>query len=175
MKIILTEQQYKLLIELNVDDLETDETKDNNYGDSKWFDYHGYYSYLFKDNPENLKKAIDDTMNYLNNEYDVKKIVLKDNGNTVAFIVYSKTTFKKEDEYGNSKYANDENEYDIILSTAIHPDYRGKGLLNLMIKKANIIKPFLIHTSDLTTPGVWEKYGCKPILNIYGGQLQFCK
>jgi len=175
MKIVLTEQQYKLIIELNIDDLETDKTKDNDYGDHKWFDYHGKYIDYFKDRPNLLKYTFDDTVKYFNTKYNTKKIKIKYNKQTIAYMVYTKTTFTNEEID-----IEDNNEYDIILMTAIHPDYRQKGLLKLMIKKANINKPFLITTSELTTPSVWGNFGCSPIkdLNIGdadGNQLQFCK
>lgn len=171
MKIVLTEQQYKLLIELNINNLNFDIINNDDYGNPKWFNYHGKHSNYFKVNPTELESSIKYTINYLNKNYKTNKILIKDNGETVAFMLFTKNTLKKE-----GIDTNDDNLYDLILSTAIHPDYRRKGLLNLMIKKTNLIKPFLIHTSDITTPGVWEKFGCKPIKDLgQGNQLQFCK
>lgn len=175
MKILLTEQQYKVLIEENINDYEIDIIKNNDYGDPTWYDYHGKYSDYFKNNRYGFYKSFDATIHYFNKRYNTKKIIIKDNNQTIGYILYSKTTFSKEEID-----QPDNNEYDIILMTAIDPKYRGKSLLNLMIKKASINKPFLVTTSELTTPGVWEKYGCSPIKDLNIGdaennQLQFCK
>lgn len=45
-----------------------------------------------------------------------------------------------------------------------------------MINKSNIQRPFLVHTSNISTPQVWERIGCKPVKDMgYGNKVQKCE
>ena len=38
--------------------------------------------------------------------------------------------------------------------------------LKNMIDKSKVPKPYLVHTSPLSPPGVWEKFGCRKVKEI---------
>jgi Acetyltransferase (GNAT) family len=175
MKYIITENQFNFLIseEINYQtggeqsDIVSDFTKDKY---AKWFDYKAPSIKHMRN--ADLENSINYVMNsYLNQKYKLKRVLVKDDGQLVGFLIYSITTPEKE----NIKNKIDENEYPILLSTAISPEYRNRGLLKKMIEKANIQKPFLVQTSALSTPGIWKKLGCEEIYYLgQGNSIEFC-
>ncbi len=177
MRIIINENQYKKLISNPIDEVidsyDDEDSEENIINKTKdnltWMDYRDK---SLKNYPEDIiQKALKDTVDYYKNNYSVKRVVVKDDENVVGYLLFSTTTEKKE------TISNDDTkQYNIILSTAIHPKYRGKGLLKMMINKSQIKRPFIVHTSSLSTPEVWEKIGCKPVkdLNYNNNKIQLC-
>jgi ribosomal protein S18 acetylase RimI-like enzyme len=127
-------------------------------GHHKWFDS-GNVDYMEK---ENLEYVLRNSLYFLSThlKYEMKRVVIKDKGKVVGFLVWSDNSNPKIDDIGDNK------KYSILLATAIHPDYRGKGLLRRMINKSGIQKPYLVHTSRITPKGLWEKMGCKIVKNL---------
>lgn len=176
MKCIITESQYDLLMseELN---FKTDDSQSNIIDDfskqklANWFDYKSpEISHLTKgDIAFNLNHVM---KYYYGQHYKLKRVLVKDDNELVGFLVYSETTPKKE----NIEKLIDDKTYPIILSTAISPQYRNRGLLTKMFEKAKIQKPFIVHTSQISTPGIWDKFGCKKIKEVgVGGYVEYCK
>lgn len=173
MKVKLTPLRLKKLIEElipssddNSDDIIKSYEDDGYY---KWFDYIDP-EYRDKINPYHLESVLKKSLSIYRNRfgYDLKRVVIKDKGKVVAFLIYSNTTGTKEG-------LGDDATYTVLLSTAVHPDYRQRGLLRRMIDAANIQKPYLVHTSSISTPHVWEKLGCKIVKEVPGsGQVQKC-
>jgi hypothetical protein len=165
MKYIITESQYNQLTseEINFDttqktDVSTDFVKDKY---AKWFDYKS--PKLKHMSFSQIEDSLNFTMDfYLKRQYKLKRILVKDDNELVGFLIYSTTTPKQE----KIEDILEDKSYPILLSTAIAPNYRNRGLLKQMIDKANITKPFLVHTGQISTPGVWEKLGCRKIKNI---------
>ena len=173
MKLHITYKQLQFLREQF--DTQSDVDGDNivkSYEDNehyKWFDY---IDPKFKGMipPDQLEFSLKKGVEYLKNmfNYDLKRIVVKDKGEVVAFLIYSYTTGKREG-------LNDETPYPVLLSTAVHPDYRQRGLLKKMIESAGIQKPYLVQTSIISTPLVWEKMGCKVVAHRPPvGQVEKC-
>jgi hypothetical protein len=163
MKYIITESQYKLLKEQSFegDNLSSNEIS-NSYKDNKhyqWFDYLDPKFIVPKiDMEAALKNTIDLYINQL--KYNIKRIVAKnDNGDIIGFLIFT-------DKGTNIDNFGDGKEYPVILSTAVNPDYRNKGILKNMIDKSKVPKPYLVHTSPLSPPGVWEKFGCRKVKEI---------
>lgn len=114
--------------------------------------------------PEDMLTAsIKHTIDYLRSKYKLKRVTVKDDNRDVGFLVYSKTNERKE------RISHDETPIDIILITAIDPKYRNQGILKQMMDKSKIKRPFIVHTSKLSTPQVWERIGCKPVKDLGGG------
>ena len=152
MKILIKEEQYNnLLDKINIDNDIND--FEPNY---EWFDYRNDKTKNISDDVINsgLKRSIE----YYNEEYKIKKVTIIKNEKIIGFLLFSFTTLEKE-----GLNSIDLSQYPIILSTAIQPEFRNKGLLKMMINKANIKKPFLVHTSIISPSNLWEKFGCKEI------------
>ena len=92
----------------------------------------------------------------------MKRVIVKDKGETVAFLIWS-------DKGGDVDNLNNDKEYQVILATAVNPEYRRRGLLKTMLLKSGIQKPYLVQTSDLSPTGLWEKLGCKKVKELGGG------
>lgn len=173
MKLKITPLHLKKLIEQltpssddNSDDIIKSYEDDGHY---KWFDYIDP-EHRDKISPYHLEFALKKGLSIFRKRfgYDLKRVVIKDKGEIVAFLIYSNTTGTKEG-------LDDDTTYTVLLSTAVHPDYRQRGLLRRMIDVANIHKPYLVQTSSISTPHVWEKLGCKVVKEVPGlGQIQKC-
>lgn len=176
MKLTITRSQLNYLIEQDLD-VEYDPSSPSdvaksyeNKGHYKWFDHRNKE---ISDIPEViLLNWLKKTITHLkeNYNYDLKRVFVKDNDEIVAFLIYSETNEKKEE------ISNDENKkINVILSTAVNPKYRNRGLLKKMIFKSNIGTPFLVHTSHISPHIVWEKFGCKPIVDRGNGNyVEIC-
>jgi hypothetical protein len=106
-------------------------------------------------------------------KYEVKVIKIEDDGKIVGFLLYSMTNKEKEGIKNNSI---PDVEYPVVLSVAIDPDFRGRGLLKKMLQKANIIDEFLVHTSGVSPREIWDRFNCKPIQEVSGGNfVEYCK
>jgi N-acetylglutamate synthase-like GNAT family acetyltransferase len=124
----------------------------------KWFDYlnpnvdipRNSLEVIMKDGLDMLTKMF---------KYKLDRVVIKDKGEIVAFLIYTKEG-KIIDDIG------DGNKYPVLLSVAVKPEYRNKGLLKMMIEKSGVKKPYLVQTGVITTPEVWEKLGCKVVKKI---------
>lgn len=125
-------------------------------GHYKWFDY---VNPEFKIEPNDLENGLRNTLDYLTKYYgyNLKRVVIKDKGEIVAFLIYID---KNDKPHTNT---DDGKTYPVLVSTAVHPDYRNRGLLKMMINKSGITKPYLVQTSAISPPGFWEKHGCKII------------
>lgn len=100
--------------------------------------------------------------------YDLKRVVIKDKGKIVGFLIWTNKG-SDVDDIGDNKI------YPVILSTAIHPDYRNRGLLRMMLNKSGIEKPYLVQTSSLSPIGLWEKMGCKIVKKMeLGNNIEKC-
>ena len=177
MRIKITERHLKHIHEVlgtsydtNPEDINRSYKDDKHY---KWFD-HVDPDFL-KSNPsvtsDQIENSLMYTIQYLKNifRYDLKRVVIKDNDNVVAFLIYSNTNSEKE------LMDNEGVPYTVLLATAVHPDYRNKGLLKGMINSAGIQKPYLVHTSPISTPKVWEKMGCQKVVDRgNGNQVEKC-
>jgi hypothetical protein len=101
--------------------------------------------------------------------YKMKRVVIKDKGVIVGFLIWS--------DMGNPYLDNigDGENYPVLLATAILPEYRGQGLLRKMVDKSNIKHPYLVHSSRLSPIGLWEKMGCSVVKKLGGGNaLEKC-
>lgn len=165
MNYLITESQYKLLKEQSFEDDNLSSTEiSNSYKDNKhyqWFDYLDPKVYISKFNLESLlRDSIDTYVNKL--KYNIKRIVAKNNnGDVIGFLIFA-------DKGTNIDNLGDGKEYPVIVSTAVNPDYRNKGILKNMIDKSGIRKPYLVHTGPLSPPGVWEKFGCRKVKDLPG-------
>ncbi len=167
LKLIITEDQFNRLIDT---DLEDDEEKIiKNYEDGKlykWFNNKvpGY-------EPHKIEDLLKKTIKYLVNiyKYKIKQVVVKDKGNIVGFIIYSFTP-------NNFDIPKDGKKYPVLLSTGIDPNYRGRGLFKLMFDRSELTKPYVVHTSQISPEGFWEKQGCDTFNNIgQGNEIKLCK
>lgn len=133
-----------------------------------WFDYmpQGLKDF-FAQNPygvNSFKKAMVATMSFLGRRYDLKRVVVKDKEEIVGMLIYSYTD--KDFEDIDNDEVEDETKYPIVLAAAVHPNYRQKGLLKMMISQAPVQHPFLVQTSQISTPEVWAKLGCKLVQDL---------
>lgn len=154
MKIVISENQLKYIkesIELkNDNDNIPDDFISKNH--STWFDIPQGI------NPEYFKLMMNYTIKHLSLNYALKRVVIKDKGDIVGFLIYSETTMEKESFNG----LNDTTSYPIILSVAIDPKYRKQKLFNRMLEGSGINKPFMVHTSDISPMSLWDSLGCSP-------------
>lgn len=129
-----------------------------NQGHYKWFDY---LDPKVKLDPNNLEYALKYGLEHLTKYYGytLKRVVVRDKGQVVGFLIWSDTP-KEIDNIG------DEKNYQVLLATAIDPDYRNRGLLRKMIIRAGLQKPYLVQTSSINPIGLWEKMGCKKVKKI---------
>lgn len=130
-------------------------------GHYKWFDTKG-----LSDIPaETLEYSLKHTLETLAvvYGYKMKRVVVKDKGVIVGFLIWSDIGNPNIDDIGDGET------YPVLLATAISPEYRGKGLLRKMINKSGISNPYLVHTSKLSPIGLWEKMGCSVVKKIGAG------
>ena len=163
MKVIITESQLEELMALVKNRYDNNKVANVTKNQTHWFDYFG--PSLQQYSKVDIDRSLKYTMDWLKDRYKLKRVVAKDNNKDVGFFVWSKTTPDKEEWI-----PGDTTEYDVILATAIDPKYRGQGLLKNMIQKSGVQKPFLVQTSDLSTPEVWSKIGCTPVMKYKDGQ-----
>ena len=132
-------------------------------GHYKWFDYINPDS-KFSMSPEFLEHALRKTLSNLALRfgYQMKRVVVKDKGQIVGFLIWSDKG-SSLDNLGNNR------NYQVILATAVHPEYRNRGLLKTMLMKSGIQKPYLVQTSDISPIGLWQKMGCKKVKPVGGG------
>jgi ribosomal protein S18 acetylase RimI-like enzyme len=145
------------------------------YGDSNdivtTFQNKEHYKWMDYLNPEakiskfDLDMSLKYTLDALNKVYGyiLKRIVVKDDGEIVGFLIYSYKGHSQLDDIGDGKI------YPVLLSTAVHPNYRNKGLLKMMVDRSELKKPFLVHVSLISPPGLWEKFGCKVVKDMSDG------
>ena len=93
---------------------------------------------------------------------NLKKVVIKDKGKIVGFLIWTNRGGQIDD-------LGDGESYPVLLSTAIDPEYRNRGLLKMMIERAGLQKPYLVHASDISPIGLWQKMGCKVAKHLGGG------
>ena len=93
---------------------------------------------------------------------DLRKIVVKDKGKIVGFLIWAIRGIYIDD-------LDDGETYPVLLSTAIDPEYRNRGLLKMMIERAGLQKPYLVHVSPISPVGLWEKIGCKVVKHMGNG------
>lgn len=132
-------------------------------GHYQWFDY---LDPKLKDKikPFMLNIALKYGLERLTKQYgyNLKRVIVKDKDEVVGFFIWTdKGT--EIDDIGDGKV------YPVILSTAVHPEYRNRGLLKRMIETSGIEKPYLVQTGPISPIGLWEKLGCKIVKKIAGG------
>ena len=127
-----------------------------NKGHYKWFDY---LNPDIEIKPYDLEYGLKHSISHLTKVYgyNLKRVVIKDKDEIVAFLIYIDKNDKEFTDVGDGKT------YPVLVSTAVHPDYRNRGLLKMMINKSGLTKPYLVQTSAISPPGFWEKLGCKII------------
>jgi|LauGreDrversion4_2_1035121.scaffolds.fasta_scaffold330026_1 hypothetical protein len=125
----------------------------------KWMDYIDPDTNLPK---EDLERALKYTLDVLvkDYKYKLKRVVIRDKGEIVSFLIFTDSGHEVIDNIG------DGNTYPVLIATAVHPDYRNRGLLRMMIDNSNMKKPYLVHTSVVSPPGLWEKFGCKIVKEL---------
>lgn len=176
MKIIITEEQLRKIISEDYvvdDDPSTPEDVEKSFVDKghyKWFDQR---SDELKNYPESMiMDSLKTTLGYLRRvfNYNLKRVFVKDGGEIVAFLIFSDTNEKKE-----RISDKDGNRLNVILATAVDPEYRNRGLLRKMIMRANLGFPYLVHTSHISPHHVWEKLGCTPVVDMgQGNKVEKC-
>ena len=124
-------------------------------GHYKWFNTDGVSDMPAKDVEDALRYTLEALATKFG--YKMKRVVIKDKGVVVGFLIWSDMGNPYIDDIGDGET------YPVLLSTAILPEYRGKGLLRRMIDKSGIQKPYLVHTSKLSPIGLWEKMGCSVV------------
>lgn len=187
-KYVLTENQIEYITknivfeQLDIDREEDDQKIVNDFKDViSWFDYmpKGLKDF-FAQNPYGVgsfEKAMMATMEFLDRKYDLKRVVVKDKDNVVGMLIYSYTD--KDNEGIENDEVDDDIQYPVLLAAAVHPNYRQKGLLKMMITNAPVQHPFLVQTSQISTPKVWEKMGCKMVQDLSakygeGNAIELC-
>lgn len=138
-------------------------------GHHKWFDIIDpeYKKTIL---PHQLEQALKYGLGYLTSVYgyNLKRVVIKDKGEIVGFLIWTNKGGEIDD-------LGDSQTYPVIIATAIHPNYRNRGLLRMMINKAGILKPYLVQTSALSPIGLWEKMGCKMVKDVgQGNKIEKC-
>lgn len=130
-----------------------------NKGHYRWMDYMKPGVNIPK---HDLEHGLRNTLEMLVNQYDykLKRVVIKDKGEIVSFLIF---TDKGSDVIDN---IGDGNTYPVLIATAVEPEYRNRGLLKMMIDKSNIQKPYLVHTSVISPPGLWENFGCRVVKEL---------
>jgi ribosomal protein S18 acetylase RimI-like enzyme len=96
--------------------------------------------------------------------YNLKRVLITDRDVVVGYFIWA-TEGKSIDDLGDGK------KYPVIINTAIHPSYRGRGLFTKMLQKANLQRPFLVHIGVVSPIKMWEKLGCKPVKNVGQGNF----
>jgi ribosomal protein S18 acetylase RimI-like enzyme len=138
-------------------------------GHHKWFD--NIDPEITKQIPaRTLEQSLKYGLGYLTKiyGYNLKRVVVKDKNVIVGFLIWTNKG-KELDNLGDNQT------YPVIIATAIHPDYRGRGLLKMMINKSNIEKPYLVQTSTLSPIGLWQKMGCNVVKDIGdGNKIEKC-
>jgi hypothetical protein len=130
-----------------------------NKGHYKWMDYlKPGVNVPKKDLDLGLRNTLEILVNQFN--YKLKRVVIKDKGEIVSFLIFTDNGNESIDNIG------DGNTYPVLIATAVEPEYRNRGLLKMMIDKSNIQKPYLVHTSVISPPGLWEKFGCKIVKEL---------
>jgi hypothetical protein len=171
MNIILTESQLRKVVETKVysDKSNNDEISNSfiNQGHYKWFNTEKYSNY-----PKHIiEYSLMMTLKTLHKQYgyQLKRVVVKDKGEIVGFLIWSDSGSKLDD-------LGDDKNYQVLLATAVSPEYRNKGLLRKMIEKSGIQKPYLVHTSVMSPEGLWEKMGCKVVkkLDDNDNKIEMC-
>ena len=156
MDVIISERHLKIIRE----EIEI-ENNDDNVSD----DFNNFEHYVWFDVPSGIpqgyfKQAMSETMKMLSNKYNLKRVIVRNEGEIVGFLIYSYTTKNKE----GLKKDKDKTQYPVILSVAIHPDYRNQKLFHKMMEIGKITTPFLVHVNNQISPmGLWNKLGCKSI------------
>jgi ribosomal protein S18 acetylase RimI-like enzyme len=186
MKIIITESQYKLIteredkknIQESIDEQRVVRDKGKTGDIVKSFEDGGHYKWFnIKDNefakriPYNyLEFAMKKSLNTLTSMYGytLKRVVVKDKGEIVGYLIWADKGSELDD-------IGDNQTYKVIVATAIHPDYRRRGLFKMMINKSGIQKPYLVQTSSFSEVGFWENMGCKVAKEIGdGNKIEKC-
>lgn len=172
----LSESQLTTIIENIVDEVlniskdpQNDTLKmvqDYEGGQYKWFN--NDYSHIKTNNIDaQLKKAL-----YIYRVFygdTLKRVIAKDDDIPVGYLIYTKRSYSSFDDIGDGET------YPVICSTAVNPEYRNQGILRGMIQKSGIGDPFLVHSSYLSPPNLWEKFGCKPVKDLEGEGNQILK
>lgn len=188
MKYVLNEKQIDYIIKNHIfEQLDIDREEDDQKIASEfeniisWFDYmpQSLRDY-FAEKPFGMtfEKAMSATMDFLNQRYDLKRVVVKDKDAVVGMLIYSFTDKDFEDIENDEVFEGEQ--YPIVLAAAVHPNYRQKGLLKMMLTSAPVNQPFLVQTSQISTPKVWEKLGCKMVQDLSakygeGNAIELCK
>ena len=180
----LSESQLTTIIENIVDEVLTISKDPQNDTLKMVQDYEGGQYKWFNNDYPNIKIKIDNIDFDINGMIkkalsiyrifygnDLKRVIAKDDDIPVGYLIYSKKGSPHFDDIGDGET------YPVICSTAVHPEYRNKGILKGMIQKSGIGDPFLVHSGQLSPPNLWEKFGCKPVkkLDNYGNQILKCE
>lgn len=149
-----------------VDDIIQSYEKSGHY---KWFDYLDP-SVKGMIPQDSLEDSLKNTLSELKKRfgYELKRVVVKDKEQIVGFFIWS-------DKGSYIDNIGDNKTYQVILSTAIHPEYRNRGLLKKMIEKSGIQRPYLVQTSWISPIGFWERMGCSVVKNMgNGNKIEKC-
>ena len=177
MKIIITESQYKLIAE-NIDEQRVVRDRGKTGDIVKSFEDKGHYKWFNVKDSEFLKHipynylefAMKKSLNTLTSMYGytLKRVVVKDKGEIVGYLIWADKGSELDD-------IGDKQTYKVIVATAIHPEYRRRGLFKMMINKSGIQKPYLVQTSSFSEVGFWENMGCKVAKEIgNGNKIEKC-
>lgn len=162
-KIIITESQLKRLLKedmsVKLDDSDPDEIVSSHENEGYWEWLHDDLNALAKhfNAPldyikANLQKVLYAAKVYF--KYDLKRVLVSDNDKVVGFLVWS-------DQGTEIDNLGDGNNYPVVIATAIAPEYRGRGLFNMMLKKSEIKKPFVVQLNATSPMSFWGKFGCR--------------
>jgi hypothetical protein len=164
MKILLSEHQLRRLFENPEFTTKLDDDNDEiikSYESSHWewiSEKVGDLAQLMGHPLYIVKYSLQKTLNTINKQfnYNLKRIIVVNKENdAVGFLVWSDKTGQLDD-------LGDGHNYPVIIATAIAPEYRGKGLYNMMIQGSKLQKPYLVHLNNATSPmSFWNKQGCK--------------
>jgi hypothetical protein len=164
MKILLSEHQLRRLFENTEFTTKLDDDNDEiikSYESSHWewiSEKVGDLAQLMGRPLDIVKYSLRKILDTINKQfnYNLKRIIVVNKENeAVGFLVWSDKTGQLDD-------LGDGHNYPVIIATAIAPEYRGKGLYNMMIQGSKLQKPYLVHLNNATSPmSFWNKQGCK--------------
>lgn len=136
-----------------------------------WFDINPQYKNEY--NKERLTLELGYTLDYYENHYFLKKLIVRDNDLIVGFLIWTIGT--KEDEEIENEIVPYDTTFPVVLSVGVHPEYRKKGILKKMLEEGGITSNFIVHTNPvISSDGLWKKFGCIPVKYVNGGQKEFC-
>lgn len=162
-KIIITESQLKRLLKedvsVNIDNSNPDDIASTHEKEGYWEWLHDDLNALAKQFnaplnyiKTNLQKVLYAAKEYFG--YNLKRVLVADDDKVVGFLVWADQGTQLDD-------IGDGNNYQVLIATAISPEYRGRGLFNKMLTKSDIKKPFIVQLNPTSPMDFWSRYGCK--------------